>query len=199
MIFLEKAFEFDFVHDTQYVFRKLLDAEAHPLKIYSIAKIKDKFTENSVLCAIGCTLLDNETSFYVEKDSRLAEEFTDLTLSEQTSVSDADYIFLSSNLNYETIKVLFEKAKKGTLADPQFSASFIIFCDELNGNCSAEFKGPGIDGQITINTTSYINQICRLKQELGNEYPCGIDLFFVTPDGEIMAVPRLCMLETEGA
>lgn len=194
---MEKAFDFDFVHDTQYVFRKLLDAEAHPFKTYSIDKVVGGFESNSVMCALGCTLLDNETSFYVEKDAKLAAVFTDLTLSRQASVSDADYIFLSSQLNYETVKALFEKAKKGTLADPQLSASFIICCDSISGSCMARFKGPGIDGVREINTTSYIKKVCRLKQELDCDYPCGIDLFFVTPGGEITASPRLCKLETE--
>lgn len=195
---MEKAFEFDFVHDTQYVFRKLLDAEAHPFKVYSMDDILGSFENNSVMCALGCTLLDNETSFYVEKDAKLAADFTDLTLAEQTSVSEADYIFLSSQLNYETIKALFEKAKKGTLADPQLSACFIICCDSVHGDCNARFRGPGIEGTREINTTRYIKKVCELKQDLDCDYPCGIDLFFVTADGDIAAAPRLCKLETEG-
>lgn len=194
---MEKAFEFDFVHDAQYVFRKLLDAAAHPLKVYSLDRIKNSFEKNSVMCALGCTLLDNETSVYVEKDARLAGIFMDLTLSEQTSVTEADYIFLSTELNYETVNALFEKAKKGTLADPQLSATFIICCQSIRGDCDVYFKGPGINGVKEINTTSYIKKICELKQSLECEYPCGIDLFFVTPDGEITALPRLCKMETE--
>ena len=192
---MEKIYQFDFTFDTQKVFLQLLDAMAKPMTIHRISEQAGKFQkEDGVLLAAGCTVLDNETSFYVEKNVRLRDELADLTLAKAAVPCEADYLFLSGPLNYESIRVLFDGAKKGTLADPQLSATFFIVCDQLTGDVSARVSGPGIDGIREVMLPEYIYRICELHGAYAGEYPCGIDLIFAAPTGELMAFPRLCRI-----
>lgn len=196
---MEKVYQFDFTFDTQKVFRELLDAMAKPMTVHDVGQESEKFgKEDGALLAAGCTVLDNETGFYVEKNVRLRDELVDLTLARVTAPCEADYIFLSAPLNYESIRVLFEGAKKGTLSDPQLSATFFIVCDSLTGDIRARVNGPGIDGTKILHLPEYIYRICTMHGNYAAEYPCGTDLIFVTQEGELMAFPRLCRISREG-
>ena len=42
--------------------------------------------------------------------------------------------------------------------------------------------------------TLYIKNLIRIRQEIRMEYPLGIELFLVTPQGDLMCVPRLCRM-----
>ncbi len=191
---MEKAFEFDFVFDVQFVFRKVLDSMARPMKINSLDKLSDSFEEDSFLCALGCTLVDNEVAFYVEKDPKFSNNLSALTLSKEQEIDKADYIFLTSEMNYESVKAIFSKAKKGTLYDPQLSATIIIACDSLVGNEAVKIKSPGIDGVCEKNVSTYIRTIFEIKQGLDVEYPCGIDLIFIDGSGDFFCYPRLASI-----
>lgn len=102
---LQLAYEFDFVHDGQRVFRQMLKAESNPGTVVSIAGQAEKFSERfAPLSAIGCTLLDNEQTMYVEKNQNLQNLLHDLTLCAPAALEEADYLFLSSEMNYGSIK-----------------------------------------------------------------------------------------------
>lgn len=187
------AYEFDFVHDGQQVFREVLSAMSNPGSTKSIAAQAAKFGEvYAPLTAMGCTLLDNEEVMYVEKNPRLSAELHNLTLCHPGALGDADYVFLSSEMNYASMKEILKNVKWGTYADPQDSATVLILCQELIGTTEMTLKGPGIDGSMTRQINQYIKKILLIRQELQIEYPLGVDLIFTDPKGEILCVPRLC-------
>ncbi len=189
---MEKVFNFDFVFDTQTTFRQLMDAMSHPFQKYSIKKEASGFgEEQSLFLTIGCTLLDNETSFYVEKNAVLMTELQELTLSNEEEIKKADYIFLSSELNYETIRTMFQNAKKGDFYDPHKSATFVIFAKSDDKSEKIIATGPGIKESIEITISKYVKNVLNIRSETTVEYPCGIDLIFVFDDGEIIGCPRL--------
>lgn len=192
---VQLAYQFDFVHDGQKVFRELLNAMANPGTIKSIALQTAKFHETyAPLTALGCTLLDNEEKMYVEKNPKLSSELHDLTLCKAGELEEADYIFLSSQMNYGSLEEIMKNVKKGTYADPQDSATLVILCDEIEGNAGMIIKGPGVNGKMTVNVQQYVKSIVSIRQGLQIEYPLGIDLVFVTPDGKMMCIPRLCKI-----
>lgn len=193
---MEKVYDFDYVFDTQTTFRTLMDAMSHPLKPYSIKKEAGGFgNDQGLFLSIACTLLDNETTFYVEKNATLMSEIHELTLSRGAQIKDADYIFLSSELNYEAIKAMFMSAKKGDFYDPHTSATFIIFTKAQDTSAKIVGKGPGIKEEIQLETSQYVKQILAIRNETMVEYPCGIDLIFVSDLAQIMACPRLIKTE----
>lgn len=192
---VQLAYQFDFVHDGQNVFRELLYVMANPGTVRSISAQTEKFEEvYAPLTTLGCTLLDNEEVMYVEKNPRLAAELHDLTLCREGELEQADYIFLSSQMNYGSMEEIMKNAKKGTYKDPQDSATILILCDEIKGNVEINLKGPGIKGTKKIGVQQYVKTILAIRQSMQIEYPLGIDLVFITPDGELMGMPRLCKL-----
>lgn len=194
----QMVYEFDFVHDGQKVFRQILDAMSNPGQIKNIKEQAVKFNkEAKVLMAIGCTLLDNEVTMYVEKNQGLQNILEELTLCEKTEFEKADYIFLSSELNYGSITEMMKNCKRGTYEDPQQSALFILLCDSFNEETTMTLTGPGIDNRLTIKTGEYIKNIITIRQGLYMEYPLGIDLLFVDKEGNLLGIPRLCNIEED--
>lgn len=189
---IKQKYTFDFVHDAQNVFRQLLHVMSNPGQIKNISTQSEKFSENyGVLTTIGCTMLDNEESMYVEKNPRLFQELRDLTMAKDAEFFTADYIFLSSEMNYGSLEQILIGAKKGTYEDPQESATLVILCQKLSGQTDMTMEGPGIDGTLTIKTNQYIKTIIQLRQNQHTEYPLGMDLIFADPDGNILGIPRL--------
>lgn len=192
---LKAAYQFDFVYDGQSVFRQILHAMANPGKKGSIAEEASRFGgEYGALLAIGCTLLDNEEIMYVEKNPRLSQELHSLTLSRPGSLTDADYVFLSSEMNYGTLEQILKKVKKGTYVDPQQSATILFSCRQIDGSGEMTLEGPGIDGKIHISVNPYIKKIIEIRQTMETEYPLGTDLIFADLQGNLLCVPRLCRI-----
>lgn len=192
---MKKAYEFDFVKDTQQVFRMLLQALANPGRVYSIEKQAAGFTHPwKEQLAIGCTLLDNETTYYVEKTEVLHTSLAELTLAEPVKIEEAQYIFLTSLINYVNWENLLKGVRRGTLADPQQSATIFVYTDTFEGTQEVDLEGPGIDGVYTRNMPEYMYRLLLTRQEINFEYPCGVDVYFVNGAGEIMGFPRLCKI-----
>lgn len=192
---LKLAYEFDFVFDGQNVFRKMLHALANPGTTGNIAHQAGKFAGNhQALMALGCTLLDNEEKMYVEKNPNLSADLHSLTLCHEADLDEADYIFLSSEMNYGSMEQILKNVKHGTYADPQQSATVFLQCTQLMGNETMTLKGPGIKDSLTVSVYPYIKKVIALRQSLQIEYPLGVDLVFADLAGNIMGIPRLCSL-----
>ena len=142
---IKRAYQFDFVHDGQKIFRKLLDAVANPGEIKNIEAEAGKFQgKYKSLLALGCTLLDNEEKMYVEKNPNLSAELHSLTLCRESELDTADYIFLSSEMNYGSMEQILRNVKHGTYADPQTSATVLLLCTSIEGEEAMTLRGPGI-------------------------------------------------------
>lgn len=192
---IRSVYEFDFVHDGQQVFRQILGAVSNPGKIRNIRFQAEKFEGNyGPLLAIGCTLLDNEEKMYVEKNPALGAELHNLTLCRQTELDRADYIFLSCEMNYGSVKQILKNVKCGTYTDPHDSATVIFFCEHLEGEAEMQLEGPGIDGRIKVKTEDYVKNIVQIMNGMKTEYPLGVDLIFADREGNVMGIPRLVRL-----
>lgn len=193
---IKLAYEFEFVHDGQKIFRQLLDAVANPGEKKNIGVQVEKFSGNCAsLLALGCTLLDNEEKMYVEKNPNLSSELHSLTLCQETELDKADYIFLSSELNYGSMEEILKNAKHGSYADPQQSATIILLCQSIDGEEKMTLSGPGIKEKKTISVYGYIKKVIELRNSLKIEYPLGIDLVFADNVGGILGIPRLVKIE----
>lgn len=189
---MKSVYQFDFVHDGQQVFRQLLSAVANPGQIKSIRPQSEKFEgEYGALLALGCTLLDNEEKMYVEKNPNLSTELHNLTLCRETDLDKADYVFLSSEMNYGSMEQILKNVKHGTYEDPQESATIILLCSQIQGSEPMCLSGPGIDGKLEGNMYPYVKKVISILNELKIEYPLGIDLVFTDCEGNLMGIPRL--------
>lgn len=88
---MQKAYEFDFVYDTQAAFRLLLEALSNPGRIVELGPLARKLGGAYAMpLTVAAVLLDNEVSFAVCGSPALAEKITELTLAKTAAVSKAD-------------------------------------------------------------------------------------------------------------
>jgi len=144
-------------------------------------------TRRITFLAVAMTLLDNEVSFNAFKNQSLTDEIVSLTLAKRENIEAADFIFINE-LKY--VGYAIENAKSGTLADPHKSATIIIQNDD-EPSCCLTLSGPGIDGQIEIAATQTVRDAITMRATQNYEYPQGIDLIFVSGNGDLFAIPRL--------
>jgi len=188
---LLKKHNFDTVFDSQKIFRLILEAMSNPSRGVNIKEYADKlYGDYSTLLAVAMTLLDNEVSFHTCENRQLSDEIVSLTLSRRKKIDSADFIFVCEA---EDIKKVIESAKCGTLADPHKSATVII---KNEGELVEQLKlsGPGINGCVEVQATQIIKDAVVLRDKQYYEYPQGIDLIFISGDGELIAIPRLVTL-----
>lgn len=137
---MQKAYEFDFVYDTQAAFRLLLEALSNPGRIVELGPLARKLGGAYAMpLTVAAVLLDNEVSFAVCGSPALAEKITELTLAKTAAVSKADYIFVTENADWQEA---VQAAKCGTLRDPHKSATVILCTADLQASCSGS-AGPG--------------------------------------------------------
>lgn len=183
---------FDPVFDCQQVFKALMNALARPGKIFSIAENAEKLGgENAPLMAAGLTLLDNWRKFFVCGAPELEEELRQMSYGIPSSVDEADYIFLpKESTGLSVCRQILSQAKIGTLAEPHKSATVFVTVDSLEGGEERELTGPGIDGTIQITLPKEGRMWIEERQQMEFEFPCGIELYFITPQGDLMGIPR---------
>jgi len=185
---LTKKHSFDLVFDSQKVFRLLLEAMSNPARVVNIYKSAEAlYGDHPAFLALAMTLLDNEVSYNACENAALSAEIASLTLSKSVGLEYADFVFVS---NPNKVKDVIGNVKCGTLPDPHKSATVIIRNDD-EPECRITISGPGINGQETTRVSKTVTNALRLRDEQHYEYPQGIDLLFVSGEGEMSAFPRL--------
>lgn len=192
MTALTRKHRFDDVFDNQKIFRLLLTAMSNPTRVVNIKEFADRlFGEYPEMLALAFTLLDNEVSFTVCGCQALADDIALLTLSEKAPAESADYLFVTDSSRLEAA---ITAAKCGTLRDPHKSATVIVN-DVGTDSHDVEFRGPGIAGVVRFPATETVRAAVDMRDTRFYEYPQGIDLIFVSGNGDLFALPRLVTKE----
>lgn len=144
---------------------------------------------------MALTLLDNWRSFYVEDAPALAENLRELTYGVPAPLEEADYLFFPRMGEPGPV---MEKAKPGTLPEPHKSATIFLLADSLTGGEAFSLTGPGIEGTVTVTLPAPCRAWLEARQAQAFEFPCGVDLYFLTPQGQVMGVPRKVKIGGEG-
>lgn len=189
--------QFDPVFDCQQVFQSLMHALARPGKVFSIAEnIRKIPEENAPLIAAGMTLLDNWKKFYVCDAPDLEETLRQMTYGAAGGVAEADYLFFPKGKTTAPLcRDVLSQAKIGTLPEPHKSAAVFVLTDSLTGGADHTLSGPGIDGTIRVSLPEEAFLWIAVRQQMGFEFPCGLELFFLTPQGDVMGIPRKVRIE----
>lgn len=191
--------QFDNAFDCQKVFKAMMNALAQPGKVFPFAGSATKIpTGQPALTAAALTLLEHFRSFYVEWNPALAEELHEQTYGQLASLSQADYLFYPRMDGAVDIPGVLQQVKPGTLAEPHKSATLLVLLPSFTGGKALTLKGPGIDGAITVHLPECGRRWILERQKIGFEFPCGVDLFFFTPEGEVMGLPRKILAEEGG-
>jgi alpha-D-ribose 1-methylphosphonate 5-triphosphate synthase subunit PhnH len=201
-----KENQFDFVHDSQRTFKTIMMALAFPgiirrlePKSLSIPKPDMGYILQPLL-----TLLDLETSFHVVcRDKKLREDvslYIELnTHSKPRKLPQADYILCLD----PSLKGRFPELKKGTLTQPNQSATVFYLLDRLTEVSTIEalkldLTGPGIQDQQSVYVSGLEPGEVEQWDHFKNDYPAGVDIFLVSRSGDVVGVPRSVNIEKAG-
>lgn len=198
---------FERVHDTQFIYRQLLDAFARPGQISSIELISAKLMPLSPLQAMvtcfAMTLFDGEVSFSVDmKDQEELEAYVrQQTFSRIQPASDADYVIAKGSMGEDQIQALLSKLKKGTLLRPEDGATVFVHVDGLGSGTEEScwtLTGPGIQDACILCVQGLSKAWIEERAKLTAEYPLGIDMVLFTEGGLLTAIPRTTIIREEG-
>jgi alpha-D-ribose 1-methylphosphonate 5-triphosphate synthase subunit PhnH len=189
----------DLVHDTQEVFRTFLHCMSRPGTIKNIEEIgrpigQHEYIQHSIFVS-AITLLDAETSFHVVgEQAELIEEFlSSFTYSKVVDLQAADYIFIMKDAKKQMIKEVFKEAKRGTLTNPQKSATILIETDRLSNGNQLSLEGPGIahtENAEIDDSEFWVTE----RAEAMKEYPLGVDIILIDRKSNVMCLPRTTII-----
>jgi alpha-D-ribose 1-methylphosphonate 5-triphosphate synthase subunit PhnH len=203
-----KEISFDRVHDTQRIYRVLLDAMSRPGLVCALGETVNGIDIPAGLskpaAAIALTLLDGEVAFAgrMRGQEGWTETIRRMTYCKLVDFAAADYVFVEGIDASDFIKEMQTKLKIGTLSSPEMSATLFIqvksFLNEAvfqEAGCSLKLTGPGIQAQTLCYVDGLSFAWIESRARMVEEYPLGVDLFLYTENGELIAIPRTTVVE----
>lgn len=176
-------------HSTQQAFRKVLEALSFPGEINLLDECPNDMAPLISQTALVCmTLLDSEVSFYVNNDN-ISKTIHAYTGSHSIGVSNADFIIIPLPTSTDEILVKLNQAKIGDLVSPHKSATVILEVESLTTGFNYELNGPGIKGTVQLNC-SVSPEVIKKRKAINAEYPLGIDIILIDPQGNVVGLPR---------
>jgi len=187
----------DPVHDTQTVFRTLLDALARPGTIGVIETrlpAADVSAARAGLAAFAAllTLADYATPVWLaQPDAALAAALrfhAGAPLAQQAREAAFAYVHDAAALPP------LEAFASGTPESPEQSATVFVRVDSLVGGAPLTLRGPGIETTCSIAPIGLPERFWRERAALAPHFPCGID-FYLVCGASLIGLPRTTLVE----
>jgi alpha-D-ribose 1-methylphosphonate 5-triphosphate synthase subunit PhnH len=180
----------DPVHDTQAVFRTLLDALSRPGTIGVIRDmlpgLRDTPVEPAAFAAL-LTLCDYATPVWLaQPDSALGSALrfhTGAPLVDAPGEAAFAYVHDAGALPS------LESFAPGSAESPEQSATLLIRVDALTGGAPVTLSGPGILETQTISPVGLPARFWQERAMLAPLFPCGIDCYLVCGP-RVIGLPR---------
>jgi alpha-D-ribose 1-methylphosphonate 5-triphosphate synthase subunit PhnH len=175
-------------------YRSLLQALSRPGRLVRFETLGFVSSWAAALAVAEC-LLDPEVSYCVIGNGNtetLRRTITSATGARLESLEVADFVFVAGTSSHGGV----HGAKRGTLERPEEGATIVYCLDSQPTNVSDRFRvrlsGPGIaeTGGITPEMGGIPVVEFRALMAVNDDYPLGIDAFFIRPSGEVMGLPR---------
>lgn len=179
---------FDPVFDSQRVFRCVLQATAHPGKLFALPPTGVASWE-----ALALTLLDHEVTFCaVGVQMEEAERISDLTGSRIVPTEEADFALIAGGSGAG-----ISDLNRGTLERPEMGATAIFAVGGLSnsGTLTLRLSGPGIPDSRTLGVEGLSVEEAGGILETRQDYPLGVDVYLVDGAGQLAGLPRSTRLE----
>jgi alpha-D-ribose 1-methylphosphonate 5-triphosphate synthase subunit PhnH len=193
---------FDFVQDTQKLFRKILTATSFPGSVVDLGpeavKIETGSTVNTALLGCAIALLDAETAFCVwprraQEHERLLSQ---LTYGRAAAPESAEFQFVLAGT--DTVSDALRAASIGTLEEPHRGATLFIEVGTLGEGGALRIEGPGVRGCVRIGVEGLHPGWIDARAERCSEYPLGVDVYLVDGAGRLVGLPRTARLTAGG-
>jgi alpha-D-ribose 1-methylphosphonate 5-triphosphate synthase subunit PhnH len=184
------------VHDTQAVFRALLDALARPGRIGAIETVLPaaQASHGAGLAAFASllALCDYATPVWLaQRDDALAAALRFHAGAPLTDVpGEAAFAYVHDAATLPPLDTL----ASGTPESPEQSATVFVRVDSLTGGPSVTLRGPGIEDAHTIAPAGLPERFWQERAALAVQFPCGIDFYLVCGD-QLVGLPRTTYVE----
>ena len=181
----------DPVHDSQGVFRTVMDALARPGLVRSlVSDLTPPAPLTPELAAIALTLADADTPLWLDESlSRVPEIAEFLRFHTGAPIAAAPTGATFALLADPRHCPPFRDFAQGTPDYPDVSATLILALDRLSGDGGLGFDGPGIRGRAHLDAGPLPADWPERLQANHSGFPQGIDLLFVAP-GLVAGLPR---------
>lgn len=176
-------------HESQRVFRGVLEAFAHPGRIVTVA---DSPGAPRPLCrataALLLTLADRETPLWLapEFETPYVRDFVRFHTGAPIVEGRADAVF--GVLGHDQL-LLFDNFVVGTDTYPDRSATLVIEVPVLGAGPARTWRGPGIDGQASVSVAGLDDAFWLDWAANRSLFPCGVDVVFAA-GSQLLALPR---------
>ncbi|MFE5323116.1 phosphonate C-P lyase system protein PhnH [Paenibacillus sp. NPDC056579] len=206
----DNAVPFDPVHDTQAIYRALLNAVSRPGTVErleaSIARLQLPLGICPAAAGIASALLDGEVRFAMLMEDQ--EAFTAyvrrMLFSKEAAAAEADYLFADGIMPEAEIREVMGSVKRGTLVAPDDSTTLFIRVDRIESgdelqlqasggqeqNVCLLLSGPGIRTKQACIIHGLSREWLIARGTINSEYPMGVDVFLFTETGDCMALSR---------
>ncbi len=177
------------VFDSQYIFRKVLEAVAHPGRLISIEmemEVPEPLYRTTG--AICLTLLDHETSLWMDLDK-------------QSGVADwlrfhcgCPFVHSPSSATFGLIDCGFgeppyNQFHEGEDEFPEHAATLILQVAGFRTESGRSLRGPGIETIQRLEVQGLSETFWRFWRMNHRKYPLGVDVLF-TSRSSIVGLPR---------
>jgi alpha-D-ribose 1-methylphosphonate 5-triphosphate synthase subunit PhnH len=184
----------DASHDSQRVFRAVLDAFAHPGRIVTVpAELETPGALGMAATAFLLTLVDRETPLWLSNDLD-STELRDFARFHTGAPIVTERGAAAFALMTPAGENLFDGFAVGSDPYPDRSATLVIQVPSLTGGPARTFKGPGIDGSARAAVAGLPDSFWRDWTANRALFPCGVDVVFAA-GSDLLAMPRSIAVE----
>lgn len=176
----------DPVHDTQRVFRVVLEALARPGHSRQVPVAALDAPSNPWVAAILLTLLDHETSLVTVGDDPTDRFVRARTSARLAKLVEADFLLVDGAALTPS---LILELRRGSLAYPDEAATLVVSVPRSAGWVERRIAGPGIDGEQPV-LLPLEPRILDARDEANASYPRGIDVLLIDAAGGLVGLPR---------
>ena len=193
------------LHRAQRAFRCVLDAFAHPGTVHRLVPAPENPASPVALDAslelVVRLFVDQAVTFCVadSESDAVAAYLTSETHARRAPLRDADFVVVPARADAQTASEAVAEACRGTLVSPEKGATLLMGCARLAGVPESgevtepavhvvALQGPGVEreNRFAVDRVDWL----RARDARGDEFPCGIEIVLVDPEGRIAAVPR---------
>ena len=193
----ENVTVFDKVFDAQKSFTAIMNAFTFPGRIARldmkrfVLDVEDRY---AFAASILTALCGPESLLGFSSDIGREQSDTLLKISgAQRSAAKEAHFYLFDGAAYDAGVC---EIGRGTLEYPEKSTTAIILVNALSDagtradTDSYEVRGPGVNGTLQFHVSGLNREYIRIREELNDVYPMGVDYLLCAGDGALCGLPR---------
>jgi alpha-D-ribose 1-methylphosphonate 5-triphosphate synthase subunit PhnH len=181
-------------HDSQRLFRAVLDAFSHPGRVIALPQPPERAAPLSVAAtAFVLTLVDRDTPLWLAPffDTDAVRDFVRFHTGAPVVAQEAEALFAVLTPDRAP---LLDGFSIGSNPYPDRSATLVIEAPSLTGGPQRRLRGPGIADSAAFAVAGLAETFWSEWKANHTLFPCGVDIVF-TAGSELLALPRSIAVE----